>query len=225
VVLALGDSKSAPDTQTWADTLAGMLSTATTTPWRAIEMGRGGYTLQKFKDNLDVWFDGQFSTSIIDNVLTSCQTTTIHLEKCQQALGHDQQPTFILLNLGANDVGFGGSFGPWVLPDQTTWQNNYIAVINTLHTQWPAATIGITKPWKRQPGQDETLFDTMAGWIDNVVAARPAFAFVLDDERVWFKPNALTYSNDSTDGSTVVHYNPPAGQQAGAAAKLTALGF
>lgn len=201
--------------------MGGYLSTRTGLPYRAIEMGRGGYTVQKIKDNLTVNNDGAtFGSSIITGVLSYCASSTAnYLEKCQQALGTQQQPTYIVIDVGVNDVGFAA---PWVLPNQTTWQNNYISILDTLNTQWPSAQIYLTKPWKRQAGGDETLFDTMAGWVDNVVAARPAFAHVLDDERVWFAGSPATYTSATDGAGTNIHWNL-AGQTKAAQEKLAVL--
>lgn len=117
-------------------------------------------------------------------------------------------PVHVLINLGVNDITSN-------LPDQTTWQNNYIHILDEMHVAWPSAMIHITKPYKA--GYD-TSCDVLAGWIDNIIAARPAISVLLDDERAWYKPNIATYSDDG------VHYNA-AGQTAAAAAKKTAMGF
>ena len=188
-------------------------------PWRAIELGRGGYTVAQVKANLTLNTDGgTYNASLIDQALTECNKSNgsvyVHLWACDKPLG-SEQPTHILLNLGVNDVGFAP---PWTLPNQTTWQNDYISILDTLHAQWPNARIYLTKPWKAQSGGDDSVWDTMAGWVDNVAAARSSFTFAGDDERAWFEPNAATYSSDS------IHYNT-AGQTAAAAAKKTALGY
>ncbi|HEY4513547.1 MAG TPA: SGNH/GDSL hydrolase family protein [Candidatus Paceibacterota bacterium] len=214
IILALGDSKTAPDSQTWAYILAQSIKTTANTQWRAIELGRGGYRVDNTLNNLTTNNDGQFSSAIIPSALTNCQTSTNSLDHCREAL-NGAQPEYILINLGVNDVGF---TPPWSLPNQTTWQNNYIAILDALNAQWPDSLIYITKPWKAQSGGDDAVWDTMAGWIDNVVAARPAFTFVGDDERAWFEPNTATYSDDD------IHYNAE-GQAAAADAKQTALGY
>ena len=74
----------------------------------------------------------------------------------------------------------------------------------------------ITKPWKR--GFDSTA-DTYAGWVDEVIAARP-FARAGDDERVWLK-GADDGATNTTDG---IHYNT-AGETAKAAQMKTVLGY
>lgn len=210
--MALGDSKSAPDTQTWAYVLANLVTTSTGNTYRAIEMGRGGYTVAKTLTNITTDADN-YQSSILNDVIAHCEGSSNSLDRCQKALGTNQPP-YVLIALGVNDVGF---VPPWVLPNQTTWQNNYLAVIDAVHTQWPSALVYISKPWKTQSGGDDTMWDTMAGWVDNVVAAR-AFTRAGDDERSWFKPNVATYSDDG------IHFNA-AGQTAAAAAEKTALGL
>lgn len=159
-------------------------------------MGRGGYTVSKFLNNLAVDHDA-FGADIIDDVVTHCEVATSELDRCSRSL-RAEQPPYILVDLGVNDVGF---IPPWSLPNQTTWQNNYIAILDALHAQWPDAVIYLTKPWKRQAGGNEALFDTMAGWVENVVAARSSFTRVGDDERSWFGGNPSTFSDDG------IHWN------------------
>ncbi len=107
----------------------------------------------------------------------------------------------VLCNWGANDVG--------ALPAEATWKANYLTIIDAVSAKWPQAKIRITKPWRRGYA---TQCNTLAGWIDDIVAARPGVAYVADDERVWLENGdngvALT-----TDG---VHYNA-----AGTTAKVT----
>jgi hypothetical protein len=171
--------------------------------------------------NLNAPAEGGFTYGIIPAALYGCdKSDASSLERCQQSLG-DQQPTYILLNVGVNDVGFSP---PWSLPNQTTWRANLTTLVDAFHTQWPDSLIGITLPWKRQPGGDETLFDTVAASIRTVIASR-GFTFELDDERVWLKGNADgdgSYSDDTPSG-TFIHYNPLPGQLAAAAAKGAAL--
>lgn len=201
--------------------IAGSLKNETEQPWRAIELGRGGHTVEKMLQNLSAPAEGGFTYGIIPAALSGCeQANASTLEKCQESL-RGLQPTYILLNVGVNDVGFSP---PWSLPNQTTWRANLTTLIDAFHAQWPDALIGISLPWKRQPGGDETVFDTMAASIQTVIASR-AFAFELDDERAWFKGNADgdgSYSDDTPSG-TFIHYNPLPGQLAAAAAKLAEL--
>jgi lysophospholipase L1-like esterase len=206
-VLALGDSKSAPDSNSWINDVAGHLNSENGAFWRGLEQGRGGYTVQKTKINLTSNNDpATFTDDIVDAAQTKCETSTSVFERCPHAIGVSGEPPYIVIDLGVNDVGF---TAPWVLPNQTTWQNDYLAVLDALHAQWPNALVYITKPYKG--GGDDSVFDTMAGWVDNVVAAR-AFARAGDDERSWFKPNIGTYSTDN------LHFNTTAGQAAKAAA-------
>jgi len=122
----------------------------------------------------------------------------------------DAPVTRVLLNLGVNDILFG-------LPaSQTTWQNNYVSIIEAIHTAWPAATIHVAIPY-RGGGYDASC-DTLAMWIVNVVAVHPTYTFVGQDERAWLKPGIATYSDDG------VHYNA-AGKVAAAAAWAAALGY
>jgi len=98
----------------------------------------------------------------------------------------------VLTNWGANDF--------TVLPTETAWKANYQMIIDAVRVKWPTALVYLSKPWSR--GND-TNADTLAGWIDDLVAANPGVAFVADDERVWLK-GADDGATMTTDG---VHYS------------------
>jgi lysophospholipase L1-like esterase len=119
----------------------------------------------------------------------------------------------ILLNLGVNDVGF---VAPYALPDQTWWQNNYLAIIDAVRVRFPSASIYLMRPWKQ--GTD-TEMDSLATWIGNVQAAR-AGVFLGPDERSWLKgaDNGATMTSDG------VHYSA-AGQTECAAQWKQILGY
>jgi lysophospholipase L1-like esterase len=104
----------------------------------------------------------------------------------QLALCACDEVRVVLINLGANDV--------VSLPDQTTWQNNYLVILDAIHARFPNAVVYVTRPWSR--GFDAT-FDTIASRIANVVAAR-SFAQIGDDERDWMKStdDGATYTYD-----------------------------
>jgi lysophospholipase L1-like esterase len=103
-------------------------------------------------------------------------------------------PEFILINLGVNDW-YGG------MPDKTTWENNYQYIINALHTKWQSIKIYITKPWNRN---NDTNATTVAGWIDELIAANSGVLYEADNESVWLKgsDNGATMTTDGTHYST-----------------------
>ena len=117
----------------------------------------------------------------------------------------------LLVNLGVNEQS--------ALPDEATWKSNYSYIINALITEYPNAEIYLTDPW--QNGYDAAA-DTEAGWITDLIGtfaiSNPGRVFQGDDERVWFKPNVATYSDDG------VHRNAT-GQAAEAVIKLAVLGY
>lgn len=115
-----------------------------------------------------------------------------------------------LINIGVND--FSGA-----LPDQTAWQNAMLSLIDRISYRWPDSAIYIMRPWAR--GFD-TRADTMAGWIDNVIAARPTRAALGPDERVWLK-GADDGATMTTDGT---HYSA-AGNAEVVEQWLTTLGY
>jgi hypothetical protein len=81
-----------------------------------------------------------------------------------------------LLNIGANDFVLGTSEA-----DFKTYVQN---AVNDLVGKYANAKILISKPWRRGYGAQA---DTMAGWIDDLIAANPGVLFFGDDERVWME--------------------------------------
>lgn len=112
----------------------------------------------------------------------------------------------VLSNYGTNDLA--------VLPVEATWRANYQTIIDAIMAAQPGARIYIVKPWKR--GYTANA-NTMAGWIDTIVAANPGVAFVGHDERTWLE--------GGDDGATMtidgVHYS--AAGQAECAAQWKAI--
>lgn len=103
------------------------------------------------------------------------------------------EPTGVLLNWGANDMGA-------ALPSQATWETNLTTIVDAVNAKWPSVKVYIMRPWRRGEDADS---DTLAGWIANVQAARPSFVVIGPDERVWLK-GADDGVTMTTDG---VHYS------------------
>lgn len=119
-------------------------------------------------------------------------------------------PKWVLVNLGINDSSVVGI-------DQTMFETAYLYVVDAIHAKWPMTTVYLTIPWG---AAGDTWSNTVAPWIANVIAARSTFCVAGDDERVWFEPNVATYAPDG------LHWNQDVdGNAAGAAAKLTAMGY
>lgn len=105
----------------------------------------------------------------------------------QRAFGADA-PVRVLLNIGANDIAGGTS--------QAAFEASSLSALDKINAALPNATVYMAKPWWGSYG--DAAANQMAGWIDNVVAAR---LFVVNghDERVWLKgsDNGATMTTDS----------------------------
>ena len=118
-------------------------------------------------------------------------------------------PVSVLCNWGANDVN--------VLPAEATWKANYLAIIDAIVAKWPQAKVRLSRPWRRNYGSQ---CNTIAGWIADIVAARPGVASIGDDERAW-----LEHGDDgATRTSDGIHYND-AGNPEKAAQALATMGY
>lgn len=106
------------------------------------------------------------------------------------------------INYGASDVAS--------LPVEATWKADMQAVVDAVRAKWAGCRVFIARPWRRDYGDE---CDTLAGWIDDIVATYASGVYVGIDERVWLE--------GGDDGATMtvdgIHYSV-AGQTAGAAA-------
>ena len=116
----------------------------------------------------------------------------------------------VLCNLGVQEAAL-------PLPLEATWKENYQYIIDAFVAAMPNVKIYLVKPWGREL---ETNVNTLAGWIDDLIAANPATCFAGHDERSWVK--------GVDDGATMtydgLHYSA-AGMVECAAQWKTILGY
>jgi hypothetical protein len=115
---------------------------------------------------------------------------------------------YALINLGVNGM---------PTQEETATKTYYQYIIDALHTKWPAIKIYLTKPWMRGYDTEST---TLAGWIDDLIAANPGVCFVADDESIWLK-GADNGATMTVDG---VHYSV-AGEAEKTNQMVTVLGY
>jgi surface protein len=131
--------------------------------WGYINAGVGGATVLSIKDTIDATLAGITSSPV----------------------------PFILINLGANDVGG---------PDAATWKSRYQYIIDACHVKYPSALIYLSKVWRRGYVAECAA---MAGYINDLVAANTGVCFVADNENVWLE-GGDDGATMTTDG---VHYS------------------
>lgn len=102
------------------------------------------------------------------------------------------QQIFVDATVNGMLIGGGG-----VVPQ---WQTDLAYIVDALHTKYPNATVYIDKPCQRGVGGD---CNTLAGYIDTIIAARSPWALAGLDERTWLE-NGDDYATYTADG---VHYN------------------
>lgn len=116
---------------------------------------------------------------------------------------------WVLTNYGANDV--------MAMPTEATWKATAQSYIDQLVAYQAGARIYFAKPWRRGYAANCA---TLAGWIDDIVAANPGVAFVGHNENVWLE-GGDDGATMTTDG---VHYSE-AGNAAVAALWKTIVGL
>lgn len=84
-------------------------------------------------------------------------------------------PNYIFINIGVND---------YAVTSEADFKTYMLYVIDALHTKWPSAPIYMAKTWKRGLGGWP---DTFAGYVDDIIAARPGVVQLGHDERVWLE--------------------------------------
>lgn len=115
----------------------------------------------------------------------------------------------VTMNWGVNEMG--------ALPAEATWEANYEAIIDKVHTKWPDAQIRLMYPWKQGFDADAA---TLHGWVNVIVAARGPYTHSGADEAVWLKGSDNGVS-ETVDG---IHYST-LGKSLCAKAWLTAMGY
>lgn len=108
------------------------------------------------------------------------------------ALSAEFPPSYALCNFGANDTGAGAL---------ATFKTNYTTIIDAIHAAYPDCKIYLMRPWVI--GEDAAC-DTIAGYIDDLIAANPTFVFAGPDERVFLEngDNGATYMADPKHPTT-----------------------
>jgi len=81
-----------------------------------------------------------------------------------------------LLNVGSGDLVVGTA--------EADFKTAALYVIDAIKVQYPNAVCFVDKTWRR--GYDAAAL-TMAGWVDDIVAARSTFCYVGADENDWVK--------------------------------------
>ena len=104
----------------------------------------------------------------------------------------------VVMNWGVNDLYYDA---PLV---EATWKANYLTIIDACAAKWPNAQIWLMKPWTRG---STTECNTLAGWIDAIVAARSTVANAGPDERTWLEggDDGATMTSDGIHYSTAGH--------------------
>jgi lysophospholipase L1-like esterase len=97
-------------------------------------------------------------------------------------------PTYILVNVGANDASAGTA--------QATFEAAYGSFLDVLHAKWPTVPIYCMRVWVRNFAAACNAIDDT--WIPNVLSTRSAWAFLGPDERIFLEngDNGVTYTAD-----------------------------
>lgn len=114
------------------------------------------------------------------------------------------QRIIFLVDFGVNDLATGNMVTP-----EAVFKGNYLAMIDSIRAKYPYSVFHLARPWRSQVSPNfsdaNAIFDTMAGWIEDIAASRPE-VYLGHDERIWLNngDNGATYTSDG------VHYNTAA---------------
>lgn len=103
------------------------------------------------------------------------------------------QPEWALVNLGSNDV---GKIHDGTLTS-TTWLTSMGTLLDAIHTRWPTTKVRISRVYHTTY---PTECNTIAGWMDTVVASRSAWAAVGPDERVFLPGHVSDVTHPDSSG-------------------------
>lgn len=98
---------------------------------------------------------------------------------------------YALINLGVNGI---------AKQEEAVTKTNYQYIIDAIHTKWPLCIIYLAKPWMRGATAASA---TLAGWINDLIAANPGVVYAGHNESVWLEggDDGVTMTSDG------VHYN------------------
>jgi hypothetical protein len=103
----------------------------------------------------------------------------------------DVERNVFLVNLGANDVAY--------IPTKSQWKSDYQYIIDAIVAKWANAEIFIAKAWRRNYAAN---CDSLASWVDELIAENPTTCFSGHDERTWLE-GGDDGATMTTDG---IHY-------------------
>lgn len=109
----------------------------------------------------------------------------------------------VLVNLGVNP-------SVCLAPptDEATWKVDYQEGIDAIVAKWPLAHVFLAKPWASWSGVDcDATYDTLAGWIDDLVAANPQCKVGLDERDTGADQGIEGADNGATLTTDGVHYS------------------
>lgn len=103
------------------------------------------------------------------------------------------QPDWVLINLGSNDTPHihDGS------QTQTAWLSDMGIVLDAIHVRWPSTKVRLMRILNTSY---LTECNTLAGWMDTVVASRSAWAAVGPDERVFLPGHLADITHPDASG-------------------------
>lgn len=152
------------------------------------------------------------NTSIDTSVVVLASNITTYLTTNDCALTY---PHWVLCDLGEHDM---VGTPPGGVPDQTTFQNSYLTLIDAAHAKWPSAQFLLDFPWTVP--LNGSMYTTFKGYVQNVIAARSTICAVGVDQGVTIKGG----DNGATNTSDGIHFST-AGKTAYASAMQTAMGY
>jgi hypothetical protein len=189
----LGDSKSlSTETNDWGAQLIPILNAANN--------AAGIYFVEDTPRN---WAVGSSTIAIAESSIDSWLLS--------HTVNARNDHNIFFLNWGINEIENGGIV-------EANWKASYLYVIDAIRTKYANAEIYITKPWGRGYTAD---CNTLAGYIDAIVAARSTFCHVGDDERTWLEGG----DDGATNTRDGIHYSDVAGQTAKVTAIRAVLGY
>lgn len=185
--LTIGDSKTANPPGYQMPIIKAMQSVGQCWQERPTTYSLGGYTAQNVRDGIDAALAARTDT-----------------------------PAYVIINLGANDVGSGDP--------GAGWKTNTDYIVDAIHAKWAGAKVYLTKIWRRDAGNGVIAAGIAAcnGYIDQLVAdANHAGWLFVGVNEADFLPGGDNGATNTSDG---VHFNAAGANLWGAAWK-TALGY
>lgn len=125
--------------------------------------------------------------------------STVHVQNIDTDLSNrtTNTPVYVLLNLGANDVGGDVSDVHYFDTNGITWKTNLAYILDAVHATWPSTKVYQMLPWRQGSTYSNKIWLIRNTYIPAVHSGR-SWCYIGPDESVFLEngDDGVTYLSD-----------------------------